>query len=177
MLQKEDSMKIALIGMPTSGKSTIANVLAKKLNYEVLDVDKSMENNFHSSLQQFIDNYGESKFIEEENNILLTLNYPDNCIISTGGSVIYATQGMQYLKNHGVKFFYLSTPLPILEQRLSTQRNMRGIIMNGATTWAELLLNRDKLYQYYADNIIDTENKQIDSIVQQIITYTTLDNL
>lgn len=170
-------MKIALIGMPTSGKSTIANVLAEKLNYQIIDVDKHMQDKFQSSLQDFIDSYGEAKFIEEENTALLTLPYPDNCIISTGGSVIYAKQAMEYLKEQGVIFFYLSTPLNILENRLNTQRNMRGIIMNGAVSWHDLLIDRHRLYEHYAQYIILTENKDINSIAEEIITHMKLDKV
>lgn len=161
-------MKIALIGMPTSGKSTISNILHEKLSIPVIDVDKLLEQRFSCSLQEYIDTHGEKKFLEEENAVLIETQYPDKCIISTGGSVIYAKEAMEYLKGQGVKFFYLSTPLEILEQRLSQQRNMRGIVMNGCTSWHELLIDRDMLYRFYADYIIETEEKDLHDIAKAI---------
>jgi len=162
-------MKIALIGMPTSGKSTISKILNEKLNIPVVDVDKLLEYRFKSSLQEFIDMYGEKKFLEEEDKILIEIEYPEDCIISTGGSVIYAEEAMNYLQSQGVKFYYLAASLDILENRLSQQRNMRGIVMNGCTSWHDLLIDRDKLYRRYADYIIETDSKDLEEITNEII--------
>lgn len=162
-------MKIALIGMPTSGKSTISKLLHEKLKMPVVDVDKLLEYRFKSSLQEFIDTYGEKKFLKEEDKILIEIEYPENCIISTGGSVIYAQTAMNYLKTQGVKFYYLAASLEILEERLSRQRNMRGIIMNGCTSWHDLLIDRDNLYRHYADYIIETDFKELEEIANEII--------
>lgn len=161
-------MKIALIGMPTSGKSSIAKLLNEKLQIPVIDVDALLEKRFNSTLQEFIDTQGEKKFLEEENLELLEINYPESCIISTGGSVVYAKEAMEHLKSIGVKFIYLSASLDILEQRLSQQRNMRGIVMNGCNSWHELLIDRDILYRYYADYIIETDSKDMNQIAHEV---------
>lgn len=166
-------MKIALIGMPTSGKSTISKLLHEKLKKPVVDVDKLLEYRFKSSLQEFIDTYGEKKFLEEEDKILIEIEYPEDCIISTGGSVIYAKSAMNYLKTQGVTFYYLAASLDKLEERLSQQRNMRGIVMNGCTSWHDLLIDRDKLYRHYADYIIETDTKDLEEIANEIIQNKT----
>ena len=166
-------MKIALIGMPTSGKSTISKLLHEKLKIPVVDVDKLLEYRFKSSLQEFIDTYGEKKFLEEEDKILIEIEYPEDCIISTGGSVIYAQSAMNYLKTQGVTFYYLAASLDKLEERLSQQRNMRGIVMNGCTSWHDLLIDRDKLYRHYADYIIETDTKDLEEIANEIIQNKT----
>lgn len=166
-------MKIALIGMPTSGKSTISKLLHEKLKKPVVDVDKLLEYRFKSSLQEFIDTYGEKKFLEEEDKILIEIEYPEDCIISTGGSVIYAQSAMNYLKTQGVTFYYLAASLDKLEERLSQQRNMRGIVMNGCTSWHDLLIDRDKLYRHYADYIIETDTKDLEEIANEIIQNKT----
>lgn len=161
-------MKIALIGMPTSGKSTISNLLHEKLQMSIIDIDSLLEKRFNTPLQEFIDLHGEQKFLEEENDLLLQIDYPEKCIISTGGSVVYAKEAMTHLKTIGVKFIYLHASLKILEERLSHQRKMRGIIMNGCTSWHELLMDRDMLYRYYADYIIETDTKDLHEIVKEI---------
>lgn len=162
-------MKIALIGMPTSGKSTISNLIVEKINYCQIDLDYLLEQQFGSSLQTFINTYGEDEFLDRENTLMLEIEYPENCIISTGGSVVYATEAMEKMKQEGIYFVYLKTPIKQLEKRLKTQRDVRGIVMRGATSWTELLADRDHLYSKYADAVINTDGLSLDETCQRII--------
>lgn len=148
-------MKIVLIGMPTSGKSTVS----KLFELPIIDIDALLEKKFNCSLQKFIEDHDEQEFLNEENQLLLEYDYPDNCVISTGGSAVYATDAMEFFKNSRMTVVYLQVSLPELEARLSDQRNKRGIIMNSAETWEELLDDRHELYVKYADIIVDTDNK------------------
>jgi len=163
-------MRIALIGMPTAGKSTISNLISVKCGLDVVDLDGLLEKRFNKSLQSYINEQGERKFIKEENEVMLNTEYPENCVISTGGSVIYAKEGMGHFKKLGIKIFYLSVPFEVLEKRLSSQRDVRGIVMNGAKNWRELLKVRDKMYHYYSDEIIFCEGKTEEKIVEKIMT-------
>lgn len=161
-------MRIALIGMPTSGKSTIANLLTKNSNYALIDLDALLEKKFQMTLQNFINLEGEVEFIKQENSLMKSIKYPKDSIISTGGSVVYATEAMEQLKSIGVHFVYLKVPINILETRLANQRDMRGIVMNGASTWNELLIDRDHLYCKYADTIITVEDQTAQDICNLI---------
>jgi len=160
--------KIALIGMPTSGKSTISKMFSEHHSCLMIDVDAMMEERFGCSLQDYIIKFGESQFIEQENDILLSICYPDNCVISTGGSVVYATTAMLALKQTNVIFIYLEVPLVDLESRLAGQQNSRGIVMNGSKTWKDLLDDRHRLYVQYADIVIDTSGKTPEVILEEI---------
>ena len=42
-MTKKDTLKICIIGMPGSGKSTIGRILSKKLNYKFFDTDENIE--------------------------------------------------------------------------------------------------------------------------------------
>ena len=163
------NMKIALIGMPTSGKSTISKLLVDALSFSFIDLDALLEKKFQMPLQHFINLEGEDEFISQENSLMLEIKYPPKTIISTGGSVVYATEAMNKLKDAGVHFVYLQTPIDVLEARLETQRDVRGIVMNGSKNWSELLHSRDQLYRKYADTVINTENKSANDISFEII--------
>lgn len=162
-------MRIALIGMPTAGKSTISNLLSIKSGLEVIDLDLLLEEKFNQSLQDFINENGEKLFIKYENEVMMETKYPENCIISTGGSVIYAKEGMEHFKRLGIKIIYLNVPFEVLEERLSSQRDVRGIVMSGAKNWRELLTVRDKMYRYYSDEIIHCNGKSPDEITNELI--------
>lgn len=162
-------MRIALIGMPTSGKSTISNLVVSIINYQQIDLDHMLEDQFGMTLQEYINSNGEDDFLEQENRLMMDISYPDNCIISTGGSVVYASEAMDFLKSIGVHFVYLKTPIKQLEKRLKTQRDVRGIVMRGSNSWAELLSDRDHLYSKYADTVINTDGLSLKDISQKIV--------
>ena len=162
-------MKIALIGMPTSGKSTVSKLVCDQTGYCLVDVDELLEQQIGTNLQHFIDSSGEEEFLIQENNLLLNINYPDECIISTGGSVVYAEEAMEYMKSEGIHFVYLQVPISDLEARLSTQRDTRGIVMNGSATWGQLLEDRHGLYLKYSDTVINTLKKSPKKISGEIL--------
>ena len=59
-------MNIALIGMPTSGKSTIGIVLAKMLGYSFVDTDILIQNKANKKLKDIIETNGAEGLLEIE---------------------------------------------------------------------------------------------------------------
>ena len=81
-------MKLFLIGMPGCGKSTLGKKLAKKLNYEFIDMDNYIEQQACMFVDEIFEAYGEEFFRALEQNTLKDFNKMDNVIIATGGGVI-----------------------------------------------------------------------------------------
>lgn len=156
---------IVLIGMPTTGKSTISNLFSNQ--FKIIDVDLLLSEKINHSLQNFINIYGEKKFLIEEDNLLCSLEFNENTIISTGGSAIYCSNGMEYLKSKNCIFIYLKSPLLLIKERLDLSLN-RGIIMNGNHSIESLYKERNSLYLHYADVVIDMNNKTPEDIYLQI---------
>ena len=76
---------LTLTGMMGVGKSTIGKILAKKLNYNFIDVDKLIEKKENSSINLIFKNNGESYFRKIESEITLAILKKDNSVISLGG--------------------------------------------------------------------------------------------
>src|SRR3989344_5472152 len=91
-------MNITLIGMPGVGKTLIGKELAKKLDYNFIDVDEIMEKNSGFKLQRIIDLFGEDEFLKTEEKTVLELGELDRAVISPGGSVVYCEKAMKFLK-------------------------------------------------------------------------------
>ena len=87
-MSKKNTLKICIIGMPGSGKSTIGRILSKKLNYKFFDTDESIENETKSKINDIFTNKGEAHFRELETRVLNKLIKINKVVISTGGGII-----------------------------------------------------------------------------------------
>ena len=76
---------LTLTGMMGVGKSTIGKKLAKKLNYNFIDVDKTIEAKEGQSINSIFRNKSESYFRKIESDITLTELKRKNSVISLGG--------------------------------------------------------------------------------------------
>lgn len=156
---------IILIGMPGAGKSTVGVVLAKALGYNFVDSDLVIQKETGKRLFEIIDEVGIDEFLNIENRINAALSV-EKSVVATGGSVIYGEEAMEHLKSIG-KVIYLKTDYESLEMRLGNLLK-RGVAIRSGNTLLDLYNERVPLYEMYADITIDTKNKGIREVVEDI---------
>jgi len=159
-------MNIILIGMSGSGKSTLGVLLAKALGMDYVDTDIVIQQHEGRLLQDIIDNDGIEKFMEVEEKIVSELQLK-NCIISTGGSVIYSVKAMNVLKQGG-QIIYLHVPYEEINRRL-INITTRGIVIKKGNSLKDVYEERIPLYIKYSDKTLDCSNKDIENCVSEII--------
>ena len=76
---------IFLIGMPSSGKSTLGRQLAKSLGYEFIDLDARIETTEGKKIAEIFALDGEEYFRKVENQQLKKIQKDTKLIIATGG--------------------------------------------------------------------------------------------
>ena len=76
---------LTLTGMMGVGKSTIGKILAKKLEYKFVDVDRLIEKKEGLSINSIFKSKGESYFRKIEKEITMTELNRSNAVISLGG--------------------------------------------------------------------------------------------
>lgn len=145
-------MSIILIGMPSSGKSTLGVLLAKRMGYEFTDSDLLIQKSEGRLLHQIIEERGAEGFLEIENRVNKGIN-EKNSIIATGGSVVYCDEAMKHLRTLG-KVIYLYAPYDEIRRRLGDFSH-RGVIMRNGNTLEEMYAEREPLYEKYADVKVD----------------------
>lgn len=159
-------MNIVLIGMSGAGKSTLGVLLAKALAMDFVDTDLVIQHNEGRLLQEIIDHEGIDKFMEIEEKIVSELELK-NCIISTGGSVIYSNKAMNALKQVG-QIVYLHVPYEEIQKRLMNITT-RGIVMKKGNSLKDVYEERLPLYMKYSEITFDCSNKDIERCVSEII--------
>lgn len=156
---------IVLIGMPGAGKSTVGVLLAKALSCDFLDTDVLIQAKEGRTLQEIIDEQGLSAFCRTEERHLRSLKCRSS-VIATGGSVVYSSAAMAFLRDSGI-IVHLDLDLPALEKRL-TNLPARGVVMGPGTTLRQLFAEREPLYRKYADLTIDCAGRTHEEIVGSI---------
>lgn len=160
---------IILIGMPGAGKSTVGVLLAKSLLMDFCDTDLLIQRHTSKALCETINEIGTQAFIALENEIVAAQDFK-NCVVATGGSVVYGEDAMKNLRKNA-KIVYLQVTAEELTKRIRNIRT-RGIAMKEGTTIAQLYAQRAPLYEKYADITVActarTPEECVDAVVKAL---------
>ena len=152
---------IILIGMPSSGKSTLGVLLAKNLGYGFIDSDLLIQEKTKKLLHQSISELGHEGFLALEAEVNLSIE-TENTVISTGGSAVYSEKAMKHLSSIGT-VVYLKISFETLSTRLGDYMH-RGVVIRNGSTLRDMYDERCPLYEKYADVVIDESDSGSDSL-------------
>jgi shikimate kinase len=110
------NLNIYLIGMMGSGKSTIGQVLAKRIGYGFLDTDASIERLTKQSISKIFAAVGEAEFRSIESQVLSEVSAYTKLVVSTGGGIVVQQENWGSLRQGVV--VWLDVAENILWQRL-----------------------------------------------------------
>ena len=164
----DNKNNIILIGMPTSGKSTIGVILAKILGYHFIDADIVIQEKEGRKLSRIIAEDGVDGFIDIENRINSEINAA-RTVIATGGSVVYGKEAMEHYKEIG-KVVYLKVSFETLKKRLHHAKQ-RGVVMKDGQTLESLYQERVALYEKYADITVDEGRDSLEKVIEKVSGY------
>ncbi len=159
-------MSVILIGMPSSGKSTVGVILAKRLGYKFIDSDLLIQERTGELLYEIIEKRGAEGFIELESLVNSQIN-DQNSVISTGGSAVYGSVGMEHLRSLG-KIVYLEISYREMVERLGDYEH-RGIVMKNGSNLRDMYNERRGLYEKYADITVRVSSQNISSTIEDIV--------
>lgn len=157
---------IVLIGMPSSGKSTVGVILAKTLGMGFIDTDLVIQQREGELLQTLIDNFGMERFLEIEEEAILSVK-SENAVIATGGSAVFGVRAMNHLKNSGT-VVYLELDYPELKRRLNNITT-RGIAAKPGESLHSIYTEREPIYEKWAEITVNSVGKSVEETVSDII--------
>ncbi len=140
-------MIIFLIGFMGSGKSTLGKRLAKKLQYEFIDMDHFIEEKNGMTVQEIFAKRGEPWFRDQEEQFLETVDITINLVVATGGGAPCHGRNMELMNKKGITVYLKLNP-PVLANRLINARVIRPLVAG---------LNHEELLAYIETKIADRE--------------------
>jgi shikimate kinase len=157
-------MRIYLIGMPGSGKTTIGKKLAEKLVYPFIDLDARIEKDALMFIDDIFEKYGEQTFRRLETESLMSIK-EDDAVISCGGGIVTIKDNKAKMNGYKV---YLNTELDIIKERLIDDVK-RPLLRKKSLE--QLYEERMLKYIDFADVIIANdhdEEKTVDAIINHL---------
>ena len=100
--QKEN---IVLIGMPSCGKTTVGELLAKDLKREIFDLDTEVEKRIGCTIAEYFKTHSEKEFRDIESFVTAEISKKNGVIISTGGGCILRSENVRALRSNGRLYF------------------------------------------------------------------------
>ena len=150
---------IVLCGFMGSGKSTIGNLLSKKLGMAFIDLDAYIEKKENKSVSQIFEESGEEYFRQLERDAVKELAYKKSIILATGGGTLTFQQNVDTLKNANNKIILLDLPVEVISKRL--QGDTKRPLLNRPDkekVMRELYEKRLPLYRSAADIVVNAAN-------------------
>ena len=110
---RNDKENIILIGMPSSGKTTIGKLLSEKLNRKLIDTDELIVDKIGMSIAEYLKSHTEKEFRDIETECVKEAAKLSGVVIATGGGAVLRCENVQALKQNG-KLYFLKRDLNLL---------------------------------------------------------------
>ncbi|MBP6704794.1 MAG: shikimate kinase [Vicinamibacteria bacterium] len=157
--------RIALVGFMGSGKSTIGPLLAGRLAYDFVDLDREIESRAGARVSDIFATRGESTFREIEGRVLAELLGAEARVLATGGGAFAQPKAAETLL---ARAFVVHLDCDFDEAcRRAALQGGRPLLENGPAAAAALYAERKDKYAR-AHVTIDTTLRSPEEVVAEI---------
>ena len=162
-------MNLVLIGYRGTGKSTVAQLLAKKLGMAVVSLDREIVREAGRSIPAIVAEHGWPHFRDLESEVTKRVAQQDNIIIDAGGGVILRKQNVEDLRRNG-RLFWLRAAAPSIVARIESGTERPALTAGKSFTAEveEVLRERTPLYDAAADYRIDTDHMTAEQAADEV---------
>lgn len=162
-------LRIALVGLPGSGKSTIGRQLARRLGLVSLDTDHAIEQRIGCSIREYFEREGEASFRDVEQAVIDDVTQSHNGILSTGGGSVLRLANREHLHSRCQVVYLRSSPEEIFRRlRYDMQRPLLQVD-DPLTRLRDLYAIRDPLYRETAHFVVETGRPSVANLLNMVV--------
>ncbi len=164
-----DFKNLSLIGFMGSGKSTVGKLLAEKLGFLFIDIDRIIEIKEKKPISKIFKEKGEKYFRDVESEVIRKIYRNKNCIFACGGGAILKGENFKVIKKLS-KIIYLKVSPSEILKRVGNSKDRPLLQSKDKMKRVKALLKKRKeIYEKCADIIVDTDKKEKEEVVSEII--------
>jgi shikimate kinase len=168
------ALRLALVGLPGSGKSTVGRHLARRLGLPFNDSDHVIEQRIGCSIRSFFEREGEQAFRDIEEQVIQELCGRETGVIATGGGAVLRQANRERLRAAGTVIYLRSTPEDVYRRVRHDKGRPLLQVEDPLRRLRELFAQRDPLYRETAHFIIDTGRPTVAALVRMILAQLEL---
>jgi shikimate kinase len=169
--------RLALVGLPGSGKSTVGRQLARRLGWTFTDSDHEIEQRIGCSISSFFAREGEPAFRDVEESVIAELMQSTRGVIATGGGAVLRPANRERLRA-GAQVIYLRSTPEEVHRRVRHDRNRPLLqVADPMARLRALYEERDPLYRETAHFVIETGRPSVSALVSMILSQLELAGL
>lgn len=144
-------MHVYLVGLPGSGKSYAAPLLAKRLGWPWLDMDELIEHELGETITSCVEQKGEAHFRSVESAVLQKIScFMVPHVIACGGGTTLDELNRKIIMETGISV-WLDSPAGIIAERLLMDAGSRPLLKRWASISAERVIQlREERKEAYA---------------------------
>ena len=166
---EQEVFRVALVGLPGCGKSTIGRQLARRFGIDFVDTDAEIERHLGTSIREYFELHGEAAFRDQEQSVLSELcQTAAACVLATGGGIVLRPENRRALIQ-STQVVYLHASVHDLWRRLRHDTK-RPLLQGGdaLTKLKALAYEREPLYREVAHFTIETGRQPPSASVNMI---------
>ena len=161
---------VFLIGFMGAGKSTVAELVARRFGRPYVDLDRLVESTDGRTIAQIFAEEGEPAFRLRESAVLRSLADAPPSVVACGGGVVTRGENRAALKAMGT-VVYLSVTAEEMIARVGEDPR-RPLAVGGDVLAARALLDsRESLYSAVADIVVDTVGLSPSAVADEVIEF------
>lgn len=166
----ERHKKIALVGLRGAGKSTLGELLARKLDFPYVELDREIEKDMGMPLAEIFSLYGQGEYRSVERHALeRVLSENDRAVIAVGGGVVSEKETYDLLLARCYTIWISARPEEHMA-RVVAQGDLRAMAGNkeAMEDLRRILSSREPLYRR-ADAKVDTGGRTVQSSFDELL--------
>ncbi len=158
---------LVLVGPPGAGKTTVGRQVAKRLGAAFRDTDHDVEAVAGKRIADVFVDDGEEHFRALETRAVEVALSGHDGVLSLGGGAVLAAETRRLLAGHRVVL--LDVDLSGATSRVGLNRDRPVLALNPRAVLKELLAERMPLYREVATAVVDTSNKPVRAVVDEVV--------
>ena len=152
---------IALVGMRGAGKTTLGQLLARRMTVPFYELDRLIENDTGLSLREIFDLEGEEYYRAVEEKTLERVLKRKPGIIAAGGGLVMNRTALFLLKLNASIVWLQASPEALIARVRSSKDQSRISAHPQVSTQLKAILDRRTPYYAQADLVIDTTQNRL----------------
>lgn len=158
-----------IVGFMGSGKTTIGQLLAERLNRRFVDMDLELVKDFGSPIPEVFASLGEAAFRQREYALVKKLSHKDRLVVAAGGGAAVSPDNRRLMRSSG-KVIHLAADLEVCRSRLSSDERAARPLWQDEDALKNLFEARMDAYRDSDFSVPVNRDRSPDHITDEIVS-------